>query len=117
MGWGVTLYWKRPGQPWVTYYLDHDGPYWRQVEMVRTPDRLLVKRAGKVMGQLNPRDYSFYCQPNQHTYAGPTSVVLGEPTSRRRPDEIVPDNPRWKSVWPVMVEPSVRADLPASGSR
>ena len=53
MGWGVSLYWKRPDQPCATYYLDHDGPYWRQVEMVRTADHLLVKAQGQGHGTIS----------------------------------------------------------------
>jgi len=32
--WQISLLWKPPGKPWAEYYLDCDGDYWTDFEMI-----------------------------------------------------------------------------------
>lgn len=39
-GWYMSLYWKRPKEPWVVYDLEHDEPYWFNVKLIKNGARI-----------------------------------------------------------------------------
>jgi len=107
-GWSMALYWKRPRQPWAAYYLDHEAPFWRDVEIVREGDHVYVKRAGQVEGDLNLKDYSFRNYHQNYTHTKPMFVILdGNPFSANQHRILYPDTVGYTSAWPVMVEGSI----------
>jgi len=104
LGWNMTLYWKRSRQPWAAYYLDHEAPFWRDVEIVRDGDHVYVKRAGQIEGDLNLKDYSFRNYHQNYTHTNPVCVILdANPFSANEYRMPYPETVGWTSAWPVML--------------
>jgi hypothetical protein len=117
VGWDVALYWKRTGQPWAAYYLEHEARSWSQVQLVAEKNHILVNRGGKVAADLDLAKYSLYNYHQNFTHQKPMFVVLDRnPFTRNRAALVYPDSSAWTSVWP-RAEAAVPDDFDALHKR
>lgn len=109
-GWTVRFYWKRPGQPWAVYYVAHDTCpwFWRGTHIVAEGDRVYIKEATQLVGELNLANYAFKNYLQDHIHTEPICVILdANPFTPDQHKVLYPGTLGWTSVWPKMVEGSV----------
>ena len=97
--WQVQLCWRKRKGPWMTYLLDGDADFWRDVELTKSANNFEVKHQQQLVGRLNTTDGSIDYPIRKLLVKHPNSVVTSvDPFDRtNRIDSL---SVGWTSVWP-----------------
>jgi hypothetical protein len=97
--WKVELCWRKGKGSWMTYLLDGDAGFWRDVELTKSTNVFEVKHQQQIVGRLNATDGSIDYPIKKLLVNHPNSVVTSaDPFDRtNRIDSL---SVGWTSVWP-----------------
>jgi hypothetical protein len=98
-GWSVALVWQKARGAWASYYLAHEAPRWKGVQLVQETNNVLVKLEDRIVGTLNVNDGKFFNALQNHLHERPTRLVLSEDPFNET-ERIYPESPGWDAVWP-----------------
>jgi hypothetical protein len=101
-GWSFTVCWRRGSGPWMLYYLGHDEPFWKNVVIVISNERIVISRDGRKLAEIKTSDgtYAHY----RGNFPHPSGLLFSEKPYKDNSRTIWPDSARWKSEWPKAIE-------------
>ena len=116
-GWRITFCWRRHGGPWMTYYLDHESRFWRDVELSTNGNTVCVKRGGQLMGRHNTEEGSFYHSRHNSTASYPGAIIPSEDPFAGANRQLSHDGAGWSSVWPDCLRAGAKKEGEKEGGR
>ena len=99
--WQISLLWKPPGKPWAEYYLDCDGDYWTDFEMIDSGDHLLLKYPAEYDGATADIDLKtgLESRPLGSPPQIPLRLVLGGNPILPNASSIDENDKNWAKTW------------------
>jgi hypothetical protein len=99
-GWGMRLFWKRAKSAyWVSYYLDHDEPYWSDVKLTQSGSHIFVTKSEQAISDLDTQSGLNYINRFKENRL-PICAYTGDPfLPGGEGKQIDSDSPEWSSVW------------------
>jgi hypothetical protein len=99
-GWNMSLCWCRPGGYWMFYYLDHETPLWRDVDLLLDAQRVVVRRGGKEIGRLTRSDAAFRSSVRDEGQRTPHKIIASsDPFDSSA--LFYRGSPQWDDLWSV----------------
>lgn len=101
-GWDISLYWKRPNQPWAQFYLDSDAVRWSSVRLSEHNGFIEIRHNA-------PPEYNVDTSQliirrlDGETWDLPLRLFQDDPFTEGGGGETINRfHPAWKNAWPYM---------------